>query len=453
MKKRFDFDLAVIGSGDAGGEAALIAAKAGLKVALIEARKWGGSSLNSTNVPFGAMMHAARTYKNAKDGAEYGISSNGLRFNFPTIINWKNTAAKRAGANSKKLFEENNITCIHGAARFISAEEIAVGNQTIRAKKYLIATGASTADTGITIPENTDYLLPEGVTNLTRQPRSVFVVGAGSTGCEIAQFFAALGSEVVIADIAGRLLPREDEEVGQVMDEVFNRDGIKVLTQSRVVALQKDGIEKRVIFMRGGQEKSIKVDCVVLCTGSAPNVDLGLENAGVKYTTNGIKVDETMLTNVRNIYAAGDITGGISSTEKAVFDARVAVAHIIGKSKLVRNYTGLIRVTNTLPEVAQVGVSEDDCIRRDRKIKKLVMPLQAVQRSNIQGFYHGFIKLIFGKNGVLIGGTVMAPDAAIVAQELAYAVRYEMTAEEIAAVPHPMNDWGELIRSAAERMQ
>ena len=98
MKKRYDFDLAVIGSGDAGGEAALIAAKAGLKVALIESRKWGGSSLNSTNVPFGAMMHAARTYKNAKDGAEYGISSNGLRFNFPTIINWKNTAAKRFAA-------------------------------------------------------------------------------------------------------------------------------------------------------------------------------------------------------------------------------------------------------------------------------------------------------------------------------------------------------------------
>ena len=160
-----------------------------------------------------------------------------------------------------------------------------------------------------------------------------------------------------------------------------------------------------------------------------------------------------MATNIRNIYAAGDITGGISSTEKAVFDARVAAAHIVGKSKLVRNYTGLIRVTNTLPEFALVCVSEDDCIRRDRKIKKLVMPLQAVQRSNIQGFYHGFIKLIFGKNGVLIGGTVMAPDAAIVAQELAYAVRYEMTAEEIAAVPHPMNDWGELIRSAAERMQ
>ena len=453
MKKGFNYDLAVIGSGDAGAEAALVAAKAGLKVALIEANKWGGSSLNYSNVPFGAMMHAARTYRNALNGSEYGISSTGLRFNFPTILNWKNTAAKRAGANSKKLFEDAGIDCLHGLARFLSASEISVGNQTIRAKKYLIATGASTADTGITLPENVDFYTPDTIPEITRLPKSIFVVGAGASGCEIAQFFAALGSEVIIADIAGRLLPREDEEVGQVLDEVFNRDGIKVLTQSRVVALEKDGIQKRVIFMRGGQEKSVHVDQVVLCTGSAPNIDLGLENAGVKYTKTGIKVDEKMATNVRNIYAAGDVVGGESTTDKAVFDARVAVAHIIGRSKLTRNYNGIIRVTNTFPEIAHVGVSEDDCIRRDRKIKKIVLPLAGVQRSNITGFYHGFIKLIFGKSGTLIGGTVMAPDAALVAQELAYAVRYEMTAEEIATVPHPMNDWGELIRSAAERLQ
>jgi len=453
MKKRFDYDLVVIGSGDAGSEAALIAAKSGLNVALVEAKRWGGSNLNTTNVPFGAALHGAFIYKQAIEGARFGISSGNLRYNFPTLMNWKNTAAKRAGANNKKIFEEAKITCIHGAARFLSSNEISVGKDTISASKYLVATGASTADTGIKIPDNVDYYLPENVLDIPRMPKSVFVVGAGSTGCEIAQYFSALGSEVVIADIAGRLLPRVDEEAGQVLDEVFKNDSIKVLTQSRVVALEKDGTSKKVIFMRGGQEKSIKVDAVVLCTGSAPNIDLGLENAGVKYTHDGIKTDETMQTSAKNVYAAGDVIGGHSSTEKAILDARVAAAHIIGKSKLVRNYSGLIRVTNTYPEVAHVGASEDDCIRHDRKIKKIIVPLQAVQKSIITDYYSGFVKLIFGKTGTVIGGTIMAPNAGIVAQELAYAVKYEMTADEIAAVPHVANDWSELIRTAAERIQ
>ena len=452
MKKRFDYDLVVIGSGDAGSEAALIAAKSGLNVALVEAKKWGGSNLNTTNVPLGAAMHGAFLYKQAVDGARFGISSSNLRYNYPTLINWKNQATKHAGANSKKLYEDAKITCIHGAARFVSKTEIVVGKDTIAAKNYLIATGASVADTGIKIPENVDYYLPENILDIARAPKSIFVVGAGSTGCEIAQYFAALGSEVVVADIAGRLLPREDEEAGQVLDEVFKQDHIKVLTQSRVVALEKDGVDKKVIFMRGGQEKSIKVSAVVLCTGSAPNVDFGLENAGVKYSHDGIKVDDTMQTNVKHIYAAGDVVGGHSSTEKAMLDARVASAHIIGKSKLTRNYDGLIRITNTYPEVAHVGASEDDCIRHDRKIKKITVPLQAVQKSKITDFYSGFVKLIFGKSGTLIGGTVMAPNAGLIAQELAYAVKYEMTAAEIAAVPHPANDWGELIRTAAERL-
>jgi dihydrolipoamide dehydrogenase len=453
MKKRFDYDLIVIGSGDAGGEAALIAAKSGLKVALVEAKRWGGASLNYSNVPFGAAMHAAATYKHAIEGARFGISSGNLRYNYPTLLNWENQASKRAGANSKKLFEDAKIDCISGTARFLSSHEIAVADKTYKASKFLIATGASVADTGITIPENVDYYLPENLINIARVPKSIFIVGAGSTGCEFAQYFAALGSEVIVADIAGRLLPREDEEVGQVMDEVFHKDGIKILTQSRVVAIEKDGAEKRVAFMRGGQEKTIKVAAVMLCTGSAPNIDLGLDNAGVKYTQNGINVDETLQTNVKHIYAAGDVIGGHSSSEKAIIDARVAIAHIAGRSKQTVNYTGLIRVTNTYPEVAQVGISEDDCIRRDRKIKKIVVPLRAVQKANITDFYDGFVKLIFGKTGTLIGGTVMAPNAGIIAQELALGVRYEMSATEISSVPHAANDWSELIRTAAERIK
>lgn len=453
MSKRFDYDLAVIGSGDAGGKAALIAAESGLRVVLIEANKWGGSSLNSTNVPFGALFHASQIYKKAIEGGKFGISSNGLRYNYPTINNWKNVAMRRAKSNSKAEFEENNITCIKGRARFISKKELAVNDEVIRAKKYLIATGASILDTGIKIPENVDYWLPEDILSMLRPPKSIFIIGAGSTGCELAQYFATLGSEVIIADIAGRLLPREDEEVGQVMDDVFNKDKIKVLTQSRVIALEKDGQTKKVIFLRGGQEKSVRINEILMCTGSAPNVDIGLENAGVKFDQTGVSVDITMRTSQKHIYAAGDVVGGKSSTEKAEMEARVAAMHIIGKSKAIADYRGLIRVTDTYPEVAQIGETEDDCIRADKKIKKIVVPLDAVMKANLSDTHNGFIKLIAAKKSdKLLGATIMAPDAGILAQELAFALCYDLTADNIAMVPHIANDWNAIIREACERI-
>ncbi len=453
MSKRFDYDLAVIGSGDAGGKAALIAAESGRRVVLIEANKWGGSSLNSSNVPFGALFHASQIYKKALDGGKFGISSNGLRYNYPTVNNWKNVAMRRAKANSKAIFEASNITCIKGKARFISKKELAVNDEIIQAKNYLIATGASVLDTGIKIPENVDYWLPEDVLNIIRPPKSLFIIGAGSTGCELAQYFATLGTEVIIADIAGRLLPREDEEVGQVMDYVFNKDKVKVLTQSRVIALEKDGQAKRVIFLRGGQEKSVRVDEILMCTGSAPNVDIGLENAGVKFNRSGINVDITMRTSQKHIYAAGDVVGGHSSTEKAEIDARVAAMHIIGRSKAIADYRGVIRVTDTFPEVAQVGETEDDCLRSDKKITKVVVPLDGVMKANISDTHNGFIKLIVAKKtNRLLGATVVAPNAGIVAQELAFALCYDLTADNIALVPHLANDWNALIREACERL-
>lgn len=453
MKNRYDFDLAVLGSGDAGGEAALIAAKSGLKVALIESGKWGGSSMNYSNVPFGALFYASQQYHNALTGAKFGISSNSLRYNYPTMNNWKNMALKRVKADSKKIFEEAGITCLHGRGHLLSSKEISVNDKTIRVKKILIATGASMLDTGIKIPTNIEYWLPENVLDMIRPPKTIFIVGAGSTGCELAQFFATLGTEVIIADIAGRLLPREDEEVGQVLDEVFNKEKIKVLTQSRVLAIEKDGTSKKVIFLRGGQEKSIRVDQVLMCTGNQPNIDIGLENAGVKFTQRGIEVNEHGRTNVKNIYAAGDVLGGHSSTEKALAEARAAAADILGRGKKMPvDYRGIIRVTNIAPAVAEVGITEDDCIRHDMKYTKVLVPLKTVQKANTSDNMAGFVKLILAKKtNKILGGTVMAPHAGLIAQELALAIRFDMTTYELASVPHLVNDWSELIRVACEQ--
>lgn len=446
-----DYDLIVIGSGAAGGAASLMAAGAGKKVALVEADKWGGSSLNYGDVPFSALFHASHLLAEATAGTKFGLSSQNLRYNYPTINNWKNTATRRAGANSKKVFDEAGIATFHGTAHFLSPHQISVGKQQLSARKFLIATGAHLLDTGIKGLDTVNFMTPESVLDMIRPPKTIFIVGAGSTGCELAQYFAELGTKVLIAEVAGRLLPREDEEVGQVFDGLFNHLGIKVLTQSRVVALEKDSVSKKIIFMRGGQEKSVRIDEVLLCTGSTPATDLGLENAGVKYGQHGIKVTKNMQTSMKHIFAAGDCIGGDSSSEKSVLEAGVAVSNIVSKAKNVVDYSGLCRSTRTYPMVASAGATEDDCIRRDRKIRKVIVPLSIVQASNTSDFRDGFVKVLTDRNRKIVGATIVAPQAGIMIQELAMAIRFGMTAGDIADTPHIATEWSEAVRIACRR--
>jgi len=451
-RQKNEFDLIVIGSGAAGGAGALMAAGARQKVALIEADKWGGSALNYTGVPMDALFHASHLFTEATGGVKFGLSSSNLRYNYPTINNWKNVTMRRAGAGSKKTFDNAGIATVHGRAHFISPREISVGDQRLSARKFLIATGAHPLDTGIKGLDNVNFMTPDSILGIIRPPRTLFVVGAGSTGCEIAQYFAQLGTKVLIAEVAGRLLPGEDEEVGQVLDDSFNHLGIKVLTQSRVVALEKDSVSKKVIFMRGGQEKSVRIDEVILCTGSTPATDIGLENAGVKYGAKGIKVSKGMQTSMKHIFAAGDCIGGDSSTEKAVLEVTAAISNIVGRNKTLVEYSGLSRVTRTCPEVASVGVTEDDCIRHDRKIRKVVVPLSVTQVSNTTDFRDGFIKILTDRNRKIIGATIVSPHAGILIQELALSIRLELSVGEVADTPHVANNWGELIRIATRRL-
>ncbi|MBR3164024.1 NAD(P)/FAD-dependent oxidoreductase [Candidatus Saccharibacteria bacterium] len=454
MKSRFDYDVVVIGSGEAGRRAALTVAGAGLRTAIVEADKFGGSSLNYSDVPMGAMIHTMQLYRQAVEGAHLGLSSTTLRYNFPTMLNWKNTAIRHAKNGTRQVLEEAKIDLIQGFGRFISKYELSVGEKTIKAKKFLIATGASTADTGIKIAEDVEFLLPTTALEIARPPRSIFIVGGGATGCEFAQYFAALGTQVVIADIAGRLLPREDEEVGQVIDDLFSHEHIKILTQSRVVALERDGAHTRAIFLRDGQERSVKIDAVLLCTGHAPQCDLGLENVGVKFNHNGILTDEKMRTSAKHIFAAGDVVGKhMSSQEKALREADVAALHLLGKSKATAEYADLIRITNLYPEIAQVGMTEDDCLRRDRKILKAIVPAGESQKAAKTGFYGGFVKLICSKKDKrVLGGTVMLPNGSALAGEIAIAVRYMMTADELGNASHPVGEWNELLKLACQRI-
>jgi len=259
---------------------------------------------------------------------------------------------------------------------------------------------------------------------------------------------------VYIAEIASRLLPKEDEEVGLLLERVLKEQkGVTTLTQTRTLAVVKDGIGKRVTYTRGGVEKSVRVDDVLIATGRVPSVDLGLENASVAYTPKGIEVNDYLQTTANHIYAAGDVLGRHKQTHTALLESRVAANNMLHpKGRIAPDYTATPHLTFTFPGIASVGLSEDDCLRRDLPVNKGMSSLNIVARSNTSDFRDGFVKIITDKKGVILGATIVAPHAAEMIHELVLAIKHHMTAVDIANTPHAFLSWSEAIRVAASRI-
>lgn len=454
-KVTFDYDLIVIGSGAGGSAAATIAAREGKKVAIIEADTFGGDSPNWSDVPTKALLHAAQLYDEARHGARFGLRSSTLGYNYPSLRTWKELAVKRTGVGgNRKYYESEGIATYVGAAHFLSPNEISVNRRHLSAEHFLIATGSHWVTPAIQGLKDLDYVTPRTILEAIRPPKSLYIIGGGTIGVEIAQLMAIFGTKVYLAEIASRLLPAEDEEVGVLLERVLQEQkGITSLAQTRTLAVVKDGLGKRVTYTRGGVEKSLHVDDVLIATGRVPSVDLGLENASVAYTPKGIEVNDHLQTTARHIFAAGDVLGRGSHTHTALLESRVAAHNLLHpKTKIVPDYTATPRLTFTHPGVASVGLSEDDCLKRDLQVNKAIAPLNIIARSNTSDFRDGFVKIITDKKGVILGATVVAPHASEIIHELALAVKFSLTANDLANTPHAFLSWSEAVRVAAARL-
>lgn len=453
-KPTFDYDLIVIGSGAGGSAAATIAARDGKRVAIIEAGAFGGESPNWGDVPTKALLHAAHLYDEAKHGARFGIRSSMMGYNYPSLQNWKDTAVKRTGAGGNRRYYENHgISTFNGIAHFLSPNEISINRRHLSAEKFIIATGSHWDIPDVVGIQNVKYLTPKTVLQLARPPKSLFIIGGGNVSVELAQLFATFGTKVYIAEIASRLLPREDQEVGELLARLLKEQkGITTLTQTRVLSIEKDGLSKRITYSRGGVEKFVRADEILIAAGRKPTVDLGLENATVAYTPKGIEVNDHLQTTAKHIYAAGDVLGRNSHTHSALLESRIAANNLFQKDKVKPDYTATPRITFTYPGIASVGLLEDDCLKRDLPINKAIAPLNIIARSNTSDFRDGFVKIITDKKGVILGATIVAPHAAEMIHELALAVKHELTASDVAQTPHAFLSWSEAIRVAASKL-
>lgn len=453
-KQKYDYDLIVIGSGAGGSVAADIVAKRGVRVAIIEGDTLGGECPNWGCVPTKALLHSANIYDAAKNAEVFGIRAAGLGYNYHLVKAWKDLAVHRTGAsNSDRYYQAQGIALHRGHAHFISPHEITVNRRHLSSKHFLIATGSHWIIPPITGLDKVSYLTARTALDLSRPPKSLFIVGGGAVGAEFAEIFSTFGSRIYIADIAPRLLPKEDEETSNLIGNTFAKNrGISVLTKTKVLSVAKEGIMIRVTFMRGGEQQSVKVEQLMVAAGKQATTDVGLENAGVEYGPRGIEVNEHLQTTASHIYGAGDVLGRYMFTHMGVYEGRIVAHNLLERNKVSPDYRAVPRVTFITPEVASVGLSEADCLKRDLPIHTALAPLNIIGRSNVTDTRDGFCKVITDKKGVLLGATVVAPHAGEIIHELTLAIQQGLTASQVANTLHAFPTWSEVVRVACAKI-
>ncbi len=453
MGTRFDFDYTIIGSGPAGRAAALTLAKSKKRIAIVEADNVGGSAINTRDIPYSIYQNFSHTYANISNLPE--LRGQEIHFNLPTAVAHVDHVVSKFTIEITDELKEAGVTYINGPANFLNANTIAVGSKEYTSNYFILATGSKLKANEISGLEAVNYLTPATALKTRRLPKAVLVVGGGPTGCEIAEYFAELGSKVLIMERSEHILPREDKEVGDTISEYFKNElGIMVLPNCKVVALEQDNISKKVVFTTNHQEKLVRVESIVLATGSEPIVDYGLENAGVKYKSSGIVVNKLFQTSAKNIFAIGDAIGGDnSSIERAEYEGTLLATNILNRTKSLVNYSGFARIINTSLEVATVGLNEYELLMRDQKCKRATVELSSLLSNKVKDTSYGFVKILAdNRNGHIIGATIVAPNASSMIGELGLAVRHHLTALELASTPHIALNNSNAIKLAAKQL-
>lgn len=447
--KSYDFDLIVIGSGSGGSIAAHLAARDGRQVALIESGQFGGECLNSACLPTNVLLEAAKSLDAVNGASQFGISTGPSRLDWQKLKAWKNQMIKETGVEAgPAAYRSDGIIVIKGQAHFIDEYTISVNRQRHTARYFLIATGADLVIPPIAGLAETGYLTYRQVANLTRLPKSIVIIGAGATGCEYAYLLNRFGTKVTLVEATPHLLYREDKQAGRFLTDFFQSRGIKVSTGAKATAVAASGNKKTVTLREGIKETQVTADEILLATGKRPNTDLGLENAGVDFTDHGITAKTTMQTSVAHIYAVGDVTGPFNQTHVAIHQAKIAVHNMFKRHRLIVKYHAVPRVLSLDPEVAAVGMTEDQLQRLGIDYRINIVPLSVVSRSQLTGQRAGFVKITVSNEDVLLGALIVAPSAGEMIHELALAINLGLTVHDVASTLHAFPAWSEAIRVA-----
>ena len=452
------FEAVVIGAGPGGYVAAIRLGQLGVKTAIIERESMGGVCLNWGCIPSKAYIQAAKLYEGIHSAAEVGIDVGKPRVDLKKTRDWKDSIVKRLTGGVSTLIEKAGVEIIKGHARFKDANNLEVegadGKKTaVRFEKAMIATGSRPLEIPPFPYDGKDVISSTEALDLEKVPENLVVIGGGVIGLEIGMYLNAFGAQVTVVEMMDQILPGVDKEVVKTLNRVLKKRKIKAHVSTKALGFSgKDGKLEVEIEDQKGKKSKIPADKILVSVGRKPNSgDLGLDKAGVKTDERGfIPVDAQLKTNVPNIFAIGDIAGGMLLAHKASKEGLVAAAVIAGKKDAydVKAMPGAIF---TEPEIATVGLSEEEAKAAGHEIAVGKFPFTALGKSLAARDTEGFVKIVSDKKTDLVLGVhIIGAHASDLISEAALAIEMGACVEDIALTVHPHPTLGESMMEAAE---
>lgn len=452
-----NYDLLVIGSGPGGYVAAIRASQLGLKTAVVERESLGGICLNWGCIPTKSLLKSAQVYEYFLHAADYGIEIDGsVKPDFEKVVGRSRSVAEGMSNGIQFLFKKNKIEVINGTGKLKSPGVVAVtgadGKVTeVSAQHIILATGARSRELASLKQDGKKIIGYREAMTLPSLPKSMVVVGSGAIGSEFANFYNTMGTEVTLVEFLPNVVPLEDEEVSKQLERTFKKSKMKVMTSSSVESVDTSGDLCRVKIKTPKGEKEVEAEVVLSAVGIAPNIEnIGLEELGVELENGKIKVDPFYSTNVKGVYAIGDIVSGPALAHVASAEGITCVEKITGHDPQPVDYGNIPGCTYTSPEVASVGMTEKAAREAGYELKVGKFPFTASGKASAAGAKDGFVKLLFdAKYGELLGAHLIGANVTEMIAELVIARKLETTGEEIIKAVHPHPTMSEAVMEAA----
>ena len=454
----FDTNIIVIGAGSGGLIAALIAAAVKAKVTLIEKHQMGGDCLNTGCVPSKALIKSARFMYDIKNSTKYGIKTATAEFDFSDVMERVQDAIKKIEPHdSVERFTGLGVDCISGEGKIIDPWTVEVNGQKITARNIILATGARPFIPPIEGLDQVDWYSSDTIWELRKQPKRMIVLGGGPIGCELAQSFSRLGSEVTQVEMAPKIMGREDPEISELIEKDFISENINVLTNTKAVACKR-GTEQLLVCEQNGKTIEIPFDAMLIAIGRKPNVEgFGLEELDIKLRKNTtVETDDFLRTNYENIFAVGDVAGPYQFTHTASHQAWYATVNsLFGQFKKFKaDYSVIPLATFTDPEVARVGLNETEAKEQNIRYEVTTYGIDDLDRAIADSADHGFVKVLTvpGKDRIL-GATIVGAHAGDLLTEFVTAMKYKLGLKKILGTIHTYPTMSEANKAVAGNWQ
>ena len=452
-----NYDIIIIGSGPGGYVAAIRASQLGRKVAVVERAELGGICLNWGCIPAKSLLKSAKVYENVKNAVDYGIKISGdVSPDINGMIERSRAVAEEMSKGIQYLFKKNKIDYIKGFGKLAGNNKVRVEGDNGKYEEYvaphiILATGARPKELPNLKLDGEKIIGYREAITLNKMPESMIIVGSGAIGSEFAYFYNSIGVDVTLVEFLPNIVPLEDEEVSKQLGRSFKKAGMKVMTGTLVEKVDINGEKCKVGVKNKNGEMEIEADIVLSAVGITPNLEnIGIEEVGIEMDKDKVKVNEYYQTNVKGIYAIGDIVEGQSLAHVASAEGIICVENISGKTPDQLNYKNIPSCTYTSPEVASVGMKEKEAIEAGYKIKVGKFPFTASGKARAIGEKEGFVKLIFdARYGELLGGHMIGANVTEMIAEIVVARKLEITGPELIKSVHPHPTMSEAIMEAA----